>query len=427
MDLTPMTPEVESTKTAAPGFDPRVVRGDFPILSRTVRGGKPLAYLDNAATTQKPAVVLDALRTYYASYNSNVHRALHQLGEQATAAYEGARATVAAFINASGPRGVVFTRSATEGINLVARSWGGANLGPGDVIILTGMEHHSNLVPWQLLAAERGARLAFIPIQGDGTLDLEAYEALLTPAVKLVAVTQMSNILGTINPVKRMAEAAHRAGAKILVDGAQSVPHGGVDVRDLGCDFLVFSGHKMAGPTGIGVLVAREDLLEAMPPFLGGGEMIDKVTLESSTWAEIPHKFEAGTPNIAGAIGLAAAVDYVRAIGLDAIHRHEQALTAYALRRLGEVGGLRVLGAAPERGGVLSFVLDGVHPHDIAQFVDQEGVAVRAGHMCAQPLMRILGVPAVSRASFYLYTLEREVDQLVDALQATRRFFGHGT
>jgi cysteine desulfurase/selenocysteine lyase len=321
---------------------------------------------------------------------------------------------------------VVLTRGTTESINLVAHGWGRRHIGAGDVILLTEMEHHSNVVPWQLLAQHTGARLDYAPIRDDGALDMDAFEQKLAPEVKLVAATHMSNVLGTINPIRRMAASAHRVGARILVDGAQSVPHFPVDVRDLDCDFLAFSGHKAVGPTGIGVLVAKEECLEAMDPFMGGGEMINKVGRDTSTWAEIPHKFEAGTPNIAGAIGLTAAIRYLSGIGLDAVQQREEVLAAYARRRLGEVDGLRLLGSAPERGGVLSFVLDGAHPHDIAQFVDQEGIAIRAGHMCAQPLMRALGLHAVSRASLYLYTLEEEIDRLAEALVRARDFFAHG-
>ena len=407
-------------------LDSARIRRDFPILSRTVHDGVPLAYLDNAATTQKPTSVLSALRDYYEAYNSNVHRALHALGEKATLEYEQTRVAVADWLRVPSPRSVVLTRGTTESINLVAHGWGRKHVRAGDVILLTEMEHHSNVVPWQLLVQQTGATLDYVPIREDGALDLDAFERKLTPDVKLLAVTHMSNVLGTINPIRQMAESAHRVGARVLVDGAQSVPHFRVDVQDLDCDFLAFSGHKAVGPTGIGVLVAKEECLEAMDPFMGGGEMINKVGRDSSTWAEIPHKFEAGTPNIAGAIGLTAAIQYLSGIGLDAVQRREEVLTAYALRRLGDVDGLRLLGSAPERGGVLSFVLDGAHPHDIAQFVDQDGIAIRAGHMCAQPLMRALGHHAVSRASLYLYTVEEEIDRLAEALVRARDFFAHG-
>lgn len=407
-------------------LDPHQVRWDFPILHQLVHDDKRLAYLDNAATTQKPVEVIDALEQYYEAYNSNVHRAIHVLGEQATAAYEDARQSVAALLNAPATEGVIFTRNTTESINLVAQSWARRALQAGDEIILSVMEHHSNLVPWQLVAAQTGAQVKFVGLREDGSLDLEAYHDLLGPRTKLVALTHMSNILGTINPIRDLVAAAHDAGALFLVDGAQSVPHFPVDVQALDCDFLAFSGHKMCGPTGIGVLYGKPALLEAMDPFLGGGEMIHKVTLEGATWADLPHKFEAGTPNIAGAIGLGAAIEYLTHHGLDQIGQHDQELTRYALPRLAEVPGLRVLGHAAQRGGVISFLMDGMHPHDISQLVDREGVAVRAGHGCAQPLMRLLGVPAVTRASFYLYTVEEDIDQLVGALHKARDFFGHG-
>lgn len=407
-------------------FDVEAVRAAFPILHRRVHGDLPLTYLDNAATTQKPEVVLEALRGYYTHANSNVHRALHVLGEEATAAYEGARQTVAAFVNAVSAREVIFTRGTTEAINLVAHAWGREALRRGDRILTTQMEHHSNLIPWQLLVRERGAILEHVRVREDGTLDPEDLSAKLVPGVKLLAVTHMSNILGTINPIRDLARAAHEVGARILVDGAQSVPHFPVDVQALECDFLAFSGHKMCAPTGIGALVAREELLESMSPYQSGGEMILKVTEDTATWAEIPHKFEAGTPHIAGAIGLGVAMEYLQGIGLDAIHEHERRLTNYAIERLDEVPGLRLLGRAPERGGVLSFLLDGVHPHDIAQYVDGYGVAVRAGHGCAQPLLRAFGTHAVTRASFYLYSTETEIDRLIDALNRAREFFAHG-
>jgi cysteine desulfurase/selenocysteine lyase len=421
----------EKTSIAGPvgasaGFDPQRARWDFPILGRTVAGGRPLAYLDNAATTQKPRVVLDALQEYYASYNSNVHRAIHELGQEATEAYEDARRVCAGFINAPEAASVVFTRGTTESINLVAFAWGRASICEGDEIVVTEMEHHSNLVPWQMLAEDKGAKLLTIPVLEDGTLDIEAYESFLSPRVKLVAVTHMSNILGTINPLPRMISAAHAAGAKFLVDAAQSVPHFEVDVQNLDCDFLACSGHKMLGPTGIGFLYARRELLEEMPPFMGGGEMIHKVTMEESTWAEIPHKFEAGTPNIAGAIGLRSAVRYLQSFGMGAIREHEDSLTRYALQRLRAMPDVRILGEAADRGGVISFLMDDIHPHDIAQLVDREGVAIRAGHGCAQPLLRRFGTNAVSRASFCLYTTEEEIDNLCEALGKARDFFHHG-
>ena len=414
------------TIPAGPSLDAARARWDFPILGRRVHGDKPLVYLDNAATAQKPKAVIDAVASHYASANSNVHRALHALGAEATRAYEDARKCCADFIHAPDERTIVFTRGTTESINLVAQTWGRTEVGEGDEIVLTEMEHHSNLVPWQLLARERGARLRFVPVREDGTLDLEVYEELLSPRVKLVAFTHASNILGTVNPARRMIESARRAGAVTLLDAAQSVPHLPVDVQALGCDFLACSGHKMVGPTGIGLLYGRAELLEAMPPFMGGGEMIKKVTLHSATWADVPVKFEAGIPNIAGAVGLGAAATYLQGLGMDAIRAHEIEITRYAIERLEQIPGLCILGRAPERSGVVSFVIEGVHPHDVAQVVDGHGVAIRAGHGCAQPLLRAFGLNAVSRASFYLYTLPEEIDRLCEALVHAREFFRHG-
>ena len=421
-----MTPTMSAKTEKRPGaLDEASLRAYFPLLQRTVNDVKRLVYLDNAATTQKPNVVIEAVSEYYRTCNANVHRALHQVAAEATALYETARDDVSAFIGAPETECVVFTRGTTESINLVAHGWGNMNLQPGDEILLSEMEHHSNLIPWQLLAARTGAALQFIPVRDDGTLDLEVYRAKLAGNVKLVAVTQMSNLLGTINPVREMIADAHQAGALVLIDGAQSVPHMPVDVMELDCDFLAFSGHKMLGPTGIGVLYGRRVLLEAMQPFLGGGEMILKVDWRTATWAEIPHKFEAGTPNMAGAIGLGAAVRWLQHLGMASVRRHEEALTRYAMDRLSDVPGLEIYGRAPERGGAVSFSLDGIHPHDVAQFVDQEGVAIRAGHMCVQPLIRQLGHAALSRASFYLYNVEDDVDALVAALHKTRKFFDH--
>ncbi|OFX35135.1 MAG: cysteine desulfurase [Armatimonadetes bacterium RBG_16_67_12] len=400
------------------------VRDDFPLLQR-LTGGKRLVYLDSAATSQKPRQVLDALLRYYQEYNANVHRGIYRIAEEATARYEEARAKVAAFLNAPRSEEIVFTRGTTEAINLVAAAWGRANVRPGDEIVLTEMEHHSNIVPWQLLAAERGAALRYIPVTGEGRLDLDAFDRLLGERTKVVALTHQSNVLGTVNPIRLIAERAHAAGATVVVDAAQSVPHQPVDVQALGADFLAFSGHKMLGPTGSGGLWARYDLLDAMPPYHGGGEMIMLVGLDRSTYKEPPHKFEAGTPNIADQIVLGVAVDYLRQIGMEAVAAHEHELTAYALRRLPEVPGLRVLGpaAAVERGGAVSFTLDATHPHDIAQVLDQEGVAVRAGHHCAQPLHQRYGVPASARASFYLYNTPADIDALVEGLHRVRRIF----
>ena len=404
---------------------PWEVRRDFPLLQRSV-DGKPLVYLDSAATSQKPRVVLEALQRYYEEYNANVHRGLYRIAERATLAYEEARAKVAAFIGAP-PEELIFTRGTTEAINLVAYSYGDAFVRPGDEILVTEMEHHSNLVPWQLLAQRRGARLRFVRVRPeDGTLDLDSLDRCLTERTRVVAVTHQSNVVGTINPVRDIAERAHAVGAVVLVDGAQSVPHMPVRVQDLGCDFLAFSGHKMCGPTGIGALWGRRELLEAMPPFHGGGEMIERVELETSTYKDPPHRFEAGTPNIADAIALGVAVDYLQAVGMDAVRAHEKALVRYALAQLAEVTGLRLYGPRdPElRGGAVAFSLEGVHPHDVAQVLDGEGVCVRAGHHCAQPLHRALGVAATARASVYLYNTPEDIDALVRGLERVRAFFG---
>ena len=413
-------------------LDIQSIRADFPILQRQVHD-KPLVYLDNAATSQKPEMVIQTLDDYYRRYNANIHRGVHTLAEEATAAYEDSRRKVGRFINARSPREIVFVRNTTEAINLVAYSWGRANVRPGDVIVLTEMEHHSNLVPWQLLAQATGARLQFIGLDPKGRLLITDLDRLLSvhgERVKLVGVTGMSNVLGTINPIAAIASRAHAVGAMLLVDGAQSVPHLPVDVRDLDADFMAFSGHKMLGPTGIGVLWARRAILEAMPPFLGGGDMIKTVGLRTSEWAEPPHKFEAGTPNVADAIGLAAAVDYLTALGMDQVHARELELVAYAIDRLAAVPNLHVYGPpAAERGGVVSFNLikDGellIHPHDLASILDHEGIAIRAGHHCAQPLVEHYGVPAMARASFYIYNLEQEVDILVEALLKACQIFG---
>jgi cysteine desulfurase/selenocysteine lyase len=413
-------------------YDVEKIRADFPILRRQVHG-KPLVYLDNAATSQKPESVLRAMDDYYRNYNANIHRGVHTLAEEATAAYEGARRKVGRFINAYSPKEVVFVRNTTEAINLVTLAWGRAFVGRGDVIILTVMEHHSNLVPWQLLAEATGARLEFIELDGQGRLRMEDLDRLLDEhgqRVKMVAVSGMSNVLGTINPVDEVARRAHSVGAQVLVDGAQSVPHLPVDVQALGIDWLAFSGHKMVGPTGIGVLWARKEILQATPPFLGGGDMIKSVHLRESEWNDIPHKFEAGTPNVAHAIGLGAAVDYLTALGMPNVQAHEQAIAAYALDRLSTVPYLQIYGPpAAERGGLVTFNLmrDGemlIHPHDLASILDRDGIAIRAGHHCAQPLMEYYGVPATARASFYLYNREEEVDRLAEALVKALAVFG---
>lgn len=409
----------------SPTLDIQRVRKDFPILEREVRPGIPLVYLDSTATSQKPQSVIDAMDDFYRTSNANIHRGVHTLAEEATALYESGREKVARFIGAKSPRQVVFTRNATEAINLVAYTWGRANLKAGDLIVLTEMEHHSNLVPWQILAAERNLRMEFIPVTEDGLLDLSVYQTLLEQKPKLVSFTQMSNVLGTITPAKEIIRQAHEAGAVALVDGAQSVPHFPVDVEDLDVDFLAFSAHKMCGPTGIGALYGREVLLEAMPPFLGGGDMIRKVFLRSFTTNSLPHKFEAGTPAIAEAVGFGAAVDYLTGVGMDAIAAHEHAVTAYALERLEEIPGVKIYGpSAEQKGGVVSFVLKGVHPHDVAQILDGQGIAIRAGHHCAMPLHEKYGLPATSRASFYLYNRKEDVDCLAEAIYKVKYTFG---
>ena len=400
------------------------IREDFPALRQEVHG-HPLVYLDNAATTQKPRVVIDALVHFYERDNANVHRGIHELSNRATAAYEAARARTARFINARSPDEIVFTRGTTEGINLVASAWGNAKIKRGDQILLTEMEHHSNIVPWQLLAARTGARLIYLPVTGDeGLLDLERLDNLLTPRVKLFAMVHISNSLGTVNPVVMLCARARQLGVTTLVDAAQSAGHMPVDVQQIGCDFLAFSGHKMCGPTGIGVLYGRSEILEAMPPYQGGGEMIVSVHFDYSNYKSAPHRFEAGTPDISGPIGLRAAMDYLDSIGREEIWRHDQALAAYAYERLAELKGIRLLGPASERAGLVSFLLPGIHAHDVVTVADQKGVALRGGHHCTQPLLRKLGVESTARASFYFYNTRDEVDRLVEALQETQRFFG---
>lgn len=400
------------------------IRADFPILQREVRPGVPLVYLDSTATAQKPQAVVAAMDDYYHRSNANVHRGIHTLAEEATAQYESARERIARFIGARTPKEVVFTRNATEAINLVAYSWGRANIKAGDIIVYSEMEHHSNLVPWQMLAAETGAVIEVIPVTEGGELDLVAWERLLLKSPKLVCLTHMSNVLGTINPVTELAAQAHAVGALILVDAAQSVPHLGVNVQGLGADFLAFSGHKMCGPTGIGVLWGRQALLEAMPPFMGGGDMIKRVYLHEFKVNDLPYKFEAGTPAIAEAIGLGAAVDYLTAIGMDVIHAHERDIITYALERLDEVPGVKVYGpSAEKKGGVAAFTFADVHPHDVAQILDRDGIAVRAGHHCAMPLHDRFDLPATTRASFYLYNTKAEVDKLVEGLYKVKKMF----
>jgi cysteine desulfurase/selenocysteine lyase len=401
------------------------VRADFPALHQLVNG-KPLIYLDNAATTQKPQVVIDTLARFYECDNANVHRGLHALSMRATDAYEGARARVARFVGAAAPEEVIFTRGTTESLNLVAASWGGANLRAGDVILLTEMEHHSNLVPWQLLAARTGAKLRYLPVTGDdGRLDLDQLDRLLTPEVKVFAFTHISNTLGTINPVAELCARARRAGVVTVVDAAQSVGHQPVDVQALGCDFLAFSGHKMAGVTGIGVLYGRRALLDAMPPWQGGGGMIAHVDFFESRWKPSPERFEAGTPNFADAVALGAACDYLDDLGRDEIRRHDGRLAELAYRQLGTLPGIRLLGPpAGERGGLVSFALADVHAHDVVTFADRDGIALRGGHHCNQPLMKKLGLTGTARASFYAYNTEQEVELLVGSLRGILKFFG---
>ena len=401
------------------------IRKDFPILEREIRPGVRLTYLDSTATSQKPLSVLRAMDDYYNRSNANIHRGVHTLAEEATALYEAAREKIARFINAASARQIIYTRNTTESINLVAYSWARANLIQGDLVLLTEMEHHSNLVPWQMLQTERGIELDFIPVTEDGLLDLEAYGTLLSRRPKLVSFTHMSNVLGTINPAAEMIHLAHDAGAITMVDGAQSVPHLTVDVQALDADFYAFSAHKMCGPTGIGALYGKAALLESMPPFLGGGDMIKEVKLRSFRPNTLPHKFEAGTPAIAEAVGFGAAVDYLTSLGMDNIAAHEHEITEYALERLEEIPGVKLFGpSADKKGGVAAFTLEGVHPHDVAQILDRDGIAVRAGHHCAQPLHEKFGIPATSRASFYLYNTKDEVDLLVNGIYKVKEMFG---
>lgn len=404
-------------------LDVKKIRKDFPILQQQVHG-KPLVYLDNAATSQKPRAVIDAVNRYYLAGNSNVHRGIHFLSEQATAAYEDARAKVGRFLNASDSRGVIFVRGTTEGINLVAQSYGRTFLKRGDEVIISAIEHHSNIVPWQILCGQVGAVLRVIPINHDGELLIDEYEKLLNQRTKFVSITHVSNSLGTVVPVKEIVELAHRREIPVLIDGAQAVPHMKVDVQDLDCDFYTFSGHKLFGPTGIGVLYAKLGLLETMPPYQGGGDMISLVTFEKTHYNVVPYKFEAGTPHIEGVIGLGAAIDYLNGIGMEAIAAYEQELLAYATETLSRVEGLRIIGTAKEKAGVLSFVLDGIHAHDVGTVLDQEGVAIRAGHHCAMPVMQRFGVPATTRASFAFYNTREEIDVLVKAIHRALKVFG---
>lgn len=399
------------------------LRSLFPVLERQVHD-KPLVYLDNAATTQKPLAVIDCLDTYYRRYNSNIHRGVHTLSEEATAAYESARERIARFINAPSDKQVIYTRNATEAINVVAHSWGRANLGPGDEVLITEMEHHSNIVPWQILQEQLGFTLRYVPITDGGELDLSRLEDLLTERTKLFAFVHVSNVLGTVNPAAELVRAAHAVGALALVDASQSVPHMPVDVQALDADFLVFSGHKMCGPTGIGILYGKREVLEAMPPFMGGGDMIREVKMSGSRWNTLPYKFEAGTPAIAEGIGLGAAVDFLQEVGLEWVWQHEHALTRYAYERLSQIEGVRILGPGPEqRGGLVAFTLNDIHPHDLSAVLDADGIAIRAGHHCAQPIHDRLGIVASARASFYLYNTFEEVDKLVVGLEKAASIF----
>ncbi|HEY7498568.1 MAG TPA: cysteine desulfurase [Vicinamibacterales bacterium] len=413
-----MTPVVAGVR----GYDVARVRADFPILARTVRG-RPLVYLDNAATTQKPRAVIDAIVRYYSELNANVHRGVHELSEAASEAYEDARRKIAAFVNAPDPREIVYTRNTTEGINLVAQTYGRANVRAGDEVLISAMEHHSNIVPWQLLCEERKARLRVAPIDDRGELLVDELERLISERTKIVSITHMSNALGTINPIEEIVRIAHARGVPVLVDGSQAAYHMPVDVQALGCDFYVATGHKLYGPTGIGFLYGKTAHLDAMPPYQGGGDMISSVTFEKSTWNTLPHKFEAGTPHIEGAIVLGVAIDYIRATGLDRIAEHEQDLLEYGTAALSSIDGLRLIGTARRKASILSFVLDGVHPHDIGTIVDREGVAVRTGHHCAQPVMQRFGVPATARASLAMYNTREEIDGLVRALHRVREVF----
>jgi cysteine desulfurase / selenocysteine lyase len=411
-------------KQTSVDFPVEQVRGDFPILSTRVHG-KPLVYLDNAATTQKPDLVLDTINRYYRSENSNVHRGVHYLSELATNKYEAARVTVRKFLNAESEREIIFVRGATEAINLIAATFGRQNVHAGDEVLITGLEHHSNIVPWQMLCEEKGATLRVAPIDDNGVVEMEEFIRLLTGKTKIAAISHVSNALGTVNPVKKMIEIAHSRGVPVLVDGAQAVPHMRIDVRDLDADFYVFSSHKVFGPTGFGILYGKARLLESMPPYQGGGDMIKSVTFEKTIFNDIPHKFEAGTPHIAGAVGLAAAIDYLNVLNWDVIQQYEQTLLKAAHDQLASIEGLRIIGEAREKAGVVSFIMEGIHPHDIGTILDQEGIAIRTGHHCAQPVMERFGIPATARASFSFYNTEREVSALVRGLQKVREVFGY--
>ena len=405
-------------------LDVNKIRADFPILQEEAYHGVPLVYLDSAASSQKPLPVIEVMNHYYRHINANLHRGIHRLSEEATNAYEGARERIARFINAADSAEVIYVRNATEAFNLVAYSWGRANLQPGDEILITAMEHHANIVPWQMIAEQTGAMVRHLPFLPNGTLDLDQLPQLLTEKTKLFSFTAVSNVFGTVNPVRQLVDAAHQVGALAMVDAAQAVPHMPVNVQAWDCDFLAFSGHKMCGPTGIGILHGKRHILETMPPFMGGGDMIRRVTLEGSTWADLPHKFEAGTPSIAEGIGLGTAVDYLTTLGMANVHAYEQYITNYALEALSEVDGLQILGpSAAQRGGVAAFTIQGLHPHDIAELLDKDGIAIRAGHHCAMPLHHLCGVNSSARASFYIHTTTDEVDQLVTSLNHARKIF----
>jgi cysteine desulfurase / selenocysteine lyase len=416
------SPQVDVANSAAHSFDVQRVRGDFPILQTTVRG-KPLVYLDNAATSQKPTQVIEVMRRYYEAGNANIHRGVHFLSEHATEEHEAARATAQSFINAAHAHEFIFVRGTTEGINLVAQTYGRANVRTDDEVLITAMEHHSNIVPWQILCEEKGAKLRVAPINDAGELILDEFAKLLSPRTKIVALTHVSNALGTINPIKQIVEMAHRHNVPVLVDGAQAIPHLAVDVQDLGVDFYVFSGHKVYGPTGIGILYGKSALLEAMPPYQGGGDMISSVTFEKTLYNKLPFKFEAGTPHVAGAIGLAAALDYVTNLGIDKIGAYEHGVLDYAVKAVGSIPGVHLVGTAKKKTGALSFTMEGIHPHDIGTILDQEGIAVRTGHHCAQPVMQRFGIPATARASFAMYNTRQEVDALVMGIHKVREVF----
>jgi len=419
----PIDPGPATVQEISRRFDVERVRADFPILHQSVRG-RQLVYLDNAATSQKPRAVIDAISSYYENYNANIHRGVHYLSEKATKGYEDARKVVQQFIHAADAREIIFVRSATEGINLVAQTYGRKNIGPGDEVLITAMEHHSNIVPWQLLCDEKGAKLRVAPINESGELILEEFERLIGPRTRIVAVGHVSNALGTVNPIATIVKLAHAKNVPVLVDGAQATPRLPVDVQDLGCDFYVFSGHKTYGPTGIGILYGKLALLDAMPPYQGGGEMISSVTFDKTIYNKVPHKFEAGTPDMSGAIGLGVAIQYLNAIGMEKIAEYEHELLAYATEKVSAIPGVRIVGTAKEKAGVLSFVMDGIHPHDIGTILDQGGIAVRTGHHCAQPVMERFGIDATARASFGLYNTKQEIDELVRGIYKVLEVFG---